>query len=589
MNEINKEKEGKKEIKEKYEVRKNIEINTIEEKKDELENFFKTEKMEEMVEIEIYEMIEPGKKEKNKDDSILEESKKDSKEEKTEDDSKLKGFNKDLKEEKNNVEESKKDSEVEKDKNKIITEPVPKGEPCCKIMVEKALSEIIDIKLNPKYHNILMVLTKENILFYCIDTEIITINKPRFIFNKENNIFKSAIFNPYKGHIITSSSTCYENIILIWSIGKPSIKEIICKNPPSIMKWEKKGYLLGFIDSYCLMKIYSILQNNEIFYLDFKEIISDFNFFGYNNILIGNKSKDKIYQYKFNFNLEENLKIFNKNECKYIYSEKYKFFYVSNSYILIYSDYEKRIKLFNGDLENDNLINEFECELNDSKIIKNSDETTILISDVDKNNRIKLNYLEDNYKENKKNEINKDILEDKNNDEENNYKTLYDSFNDSTEEISKEYFDKNCPEKFCEIKNCLNFENNIYQDEFKKNKEYFKIEEITKILKEEVEKENLIQRRKYVKEEIKKIKIFNTIKEEYMFYLKLLIRDETNVDLLNKYLSFLQKGENEEYLEKEGMPHEKFYDELKYYSIFFEKEEKKKISDMNLNQKKLNY
>ena len=78
----------------------------------------------------------------------------------------------------------------------MASESVPKGEPCCIIIVKKSLSQIIDIKLNPKYHNILMVVTEENILFYSIDTKKIIIDEPRFIFNKENNIFNSAIFNP---------------------------------------------------------------------------------------------------------------------------------------------------------------------------------------------------------------------------------------------------------------------------------------------------------------------------------------------------------------------------------------------------------
>ena len=50
-----------------------------------------------------------------------------------------------------------------------------------------------------------------------------------------------------------------------------------------------------------------------------------------------------------------------------------------------------------------------------------------------------------------------------------------------------------------------------------------------------------------------KIKLFKSIKEEYMFYLNLLIKDETNPDLLLKYLNFLK--ENEKYLENKSIPH----------------------------------
>ena len=522
----------KTETEKKYEIEKNNETNKIEETKESngLKNFDETEKFEE---IEIYEISELIKNNKNKRDN---------------------------------------------------------SKSCYKVIVKKTLSDIIDIKLNPKYHTIFMVVTEENILFYVIDTEINIISKPRFIFNKEKYNFLSAIFNPSKSHIITCSCKGYDTNILIWSIGKPSIKKIICKNTPSYIKWEKKGYLLGFIDEFYLMKIYSILHNKEIFHLDFEEKISDFNFFKLDNILICNKGKDKIYQCKFDFNSEENLKKYNKSQCVYIYCEKHKFFYVSDCYIVIYLNDQKRIKLFDDDLNNQNLINEFECQLNDPKIIKNSEESVVLeILDIDENNTIKLKFL--NYSDkgnNKKDEIvekDKKNLENKGGGEDNSYKTQYDSFEDSSDDLVKEckdYFDENCPEKFCDIKECLNFENNIYEDEPKKNKLYFKIEEIIKILEREVEKENLIQRRKYVKEEIKKTKKFGSIKEEYMFYLKLLIRDETNVDLLKNYLLFLQKGENEEYLEKEKILHEKFYDELIYYSVFFEKEEIKKIFGYDL-------
>ena len=38
-----------------------------------------------------------------------------------------------------------------------------------------------------------------------------------------------------------------------------------------------------------------------------------------------------------------------------------------------------------------------------------------------------------------------------------------------------------------------------------------------------------------------KIKLFKSIREEYMFYLNLLIKDETNPDLLLKYLKFFER------------------------------------------------
>ena len=70
--------------------------------------------------------------------------------------------------------------------------------------------------------------------------------------------------------------------------------------------------------------------------------------------------------------------------------------------------------------------------------------------------------------------------------------------------------------------------------------------------------------------EKEKTKLFESIKEEYIYYLNLIIKDETNPDLLLYYLSFLKN--NEKNLENLNLPHEKFKDELEYYSIFFEKD-----------------
>ena len=87
---------------------------------------------------------------------------------------------------------------------------------------------------------------------------------------------------------------------------------------------------------------------------------------------------------------------------------------------------------------------------------------------------------------------------------------------------------------------------------------------------EENKKSDLISLRNYVKKEMEKNKSFKSKKEEYLFYLNLLIKDETNINLLKDYLLFLKN--NKTLLEKENIPHEKFEDELNYYSVLFEKD-----------------
>ena len=64
----------------------------------------------------------------------------------------------------------------------------------------------------------------------------------------------------------------------------------------------------------------------------------------------------------------------------------------------------------------------------------------------------------------------------------------------------------------------------------------------------------------------------------------LLIKDETNINLLKDYLLFLKK--NKTHLEKEKIPYKTFNDELNYYSILFEKDKLKILFGSELESEK---
>ena len=443
------------------------------------------------------------------------------------------------------------------------------------IILELPASGITGIKLNPKYNNILMVLTIKTINFFEIPETFknkgkIKIDKPRFIFNKKELVYNEAIFNPSKGHNIACS--CFDSTIRIWSIRNPSIQKISCSEIPLEMKWDETGNLLGYFDESNFIKIYSILKKKEIFNLNLEEPIFDFEFFGKNIILIGNSNKDKIIQYEFDPRPKEDLKILEKNQYKYIYKEKFNFFSVCKDCLLIYSD-NNMIKLFNDiSIQSYNLIYQANFPMSQPKMVKSFKKNILFkILDIDQKNNAKLIILEGIHKTKEENELNKiNFKNQKNIYEKNN--TENSSFDNSDEDSNQDYFE-DCLDIFIDIKECLNFSYNVFDDQYKKKKKYFKIDEVNDNLEKNKDK-NLIYRREFVREEIKKIKTFNSIKEEYMFYLNLLIMDETNVDLLSKYLSFLQK--NEKYFEKEKIPHEKFNDEIKYFSIFMDKNEIKK-------------
>ena len=487
--------------------------------------------------------------------------------------------------------------------------------PLCKV---KETETIIELKMNPDYLNVLLVGTYNNIKFFVIPetSQEKLIENPRFVFNKFSSTFNSAVFNPLDSHIIASSFN--DCTIKFWSVDKPFIHQIKCREIPIQMKWYKNGNFLGFIDKRSIIKIYNVLQKIMIFELDLKERGNIFEFFKEGTILVCNKNKDKIYEYEFCLNPKEDFKIDNNPKIIKTFDIKYNNFLVYDNYFMIHSNDDK-ITLFQ-DFYKD--IYTKKCSLIEPRVIKSKDKNILFkILDKDKDNNFKLIILkiENDYKDDKKTE--KTIPK-----KEGNKEKGYELFEISFEDLKKDYFE-GCTNLFMDAIDCLNFKYNDYEDDnyYKKEKQYMAIQEIEKIL-EENKNYNLIWLRDHVKEELEKQKIkmeqenkkemeikiqseiktkiknkneikseikneneikkeeenkneleiqkkkslFKSVKEQYLFYLNLLIKDETNVDLLKQYLEFLQKNENN--LEKEGIPHETFESELNYYSIFFEEE-----------------
>ena len=103
-------------------------------------------------------------------------------------------------------------------------------------------------------------------------------------------------------------------------------------------------------------------------------------------------------------------------------------------------------------------------------------------------------------------------------------------------------------------------------------KKYMFIQEIKKEL-ENIQSVLLPDRKKYVEDEIKKTFHFKNEYDEYIHYVKLLIRDNTNKTLLVYYLKFLK--EKETILSKITQYYETYKDEVEYYKVCFDKEEYK--------------
>ena len=166
----------------------------------------------------------------------------------------------------------------------------------------------------------------------------------------------------------------------------------------------------------------------------------------------------------------------------------------------------------------------------------------------------------------------------------NNHEDKEDSENNESimideEDNPKENYFKGCFSNFSSNFQILNYENN--EKDFslnKKKKAYLEID----IVKEEFKKQSksLIDLKNNVEAEIKKNIKFSDHNEEYLFYIKLLIKDDTNKKLLKKYLMFLK------YIEEKNItlnyPNEKFETEINYYLPLLDKNDLKELNEVNL-------
>ena len=445
----------------------------------------------------------------------------------------------------------------------------------CKI---KTKFKVFDLKLNYKYLRIILIAVSNNVELFEIP-EIPNqdkITNPKFIFKENKSMVNCALFNPYNSHIIASSS--FDYTIKIWSLRKPSIQNIDCLDIPEKMKWDSNGKLLGFIDEEKI-KIYSTKNKKIIFDLQFSGRISNINyeFYDHQNIIVNGNEINKIFKYKFIEIDDSEVETKHKVNTQYdeMFEIKQNLLFMCNDYFILYS--EEGVHLFSDDFSKP--IYKFKNLSNNPKVIINTDENILFqIVDINKN-EIKILIFKDKCPVNVKNTNQISNLED-----ENSTESKYDSEDNYLEDTSQNYFE-NCPQIFLDIKENLNFRFNIFPENYdKKAKKYFGIKEIKESL-DNIKVHNLISLRKIVKEELLKKISLKTIKDTYFYYLLLLIKDETNKDLLLKYLKFLK--ENEAKLDEENLMHEKFTDELIYYSIFFEEEEFKKLFNFDkISEKK---
>ena len=345
-----------------------------------------------------------------------------------------------------------------------------------------------------------------------------------------------AKFNPTKENLIISSK---EKIIDIWDVTKyTNIKSITTQKSVYKLAWNITGNFFGYINrteglnirdkeniifSICAndLKNFEFRKNEDIITFHFKDVIKIWD-------------TRKYSQPKFEFkDLPLSYELYDKNN-DYLYIKNNKLFqiYECQNFELVHKediecDNNTLLLLDTCFLKNNEIANLFELEKSgDCNIIKiiNKNKTSLTSEQI----------------------IEKDI------------------------QYSNDFIN-NIVYNISDYTNFLNYIKTKKEPDYP-CKNYILIPEIKKELND-IKYELLPDRKKYVEEQINKNQSFKDIYEEYIYYIKLIIRDNTNKKLLKKYLHFLEKNETK--LEEKIPNLDKYENEVEFYKVCFDKEEYK--------------
>ena len=144
----------------------------------------------------------------------------------------------------------------------------------------------------------------------------------------------------------------------------------------------------------------------------------------------------------------------------------------------------------------------------------------------------------------------------------------------------KEYLDS-IVYKISDYSELLKFNKKIKSNDTKIKPKYLEISELSNEFKS-IEAQSFFQRKQYVQDNIDQIDYINNPTDKCLFYLKLLIRDNTNTRLIKEYLSFLKRNPQ---LEALNLDYKK---ELEYYMVCLTKSELNKLKEEKANDEKDN-
>ena len=438
-------------------------------------------------------------------------------------------------------------------------------------------------ELNQKYQNVLLISRDCFAELYELPNEF---NKSKIKLNpkikyKIDEYINQISFNPRYSHIIALLT---KNKLHIWDNRKfyNPIQQPFESNFESFI-WETKGNLCG-LSTGTEINIF----NRKKKYICFNYNISDFSDYIYEFldekriIIIIDSKLIKIISIIGNEEIKKHIEfdvydIIKTTDYIIFKSENDLYFYYYNNLELEYFDKINSLVIQNPIiLEDSNVIKFLSSGKSSFELItiSSKDESVEKIK-----NQINIKMVNEENKSDENIIHNENEDNDKNEDEDED-KSIF--FYDEEDILTEDYF-KGCIFDQTNIIGLLKYDNDekiILPDKI--NKKYFEIKKI----KESFEKQskNLINLKNYVKEEIQKERDFNDNDEEYLFYTKLLIKDNTNKNLLKKYLKFLKHIEKNKIILNN--PHENFKDELNYYLPLFDENDLKEFHYTNFTSEK---
>ena len=396
-------------------------------------------------------------------------------------------------------------------------------------------SKIVHIQFHPSYCNVISVsLCNLRVILCHIDTKGNKIEEKVEYLGSTNDFIYKTMFSPYEGG--NTLATLFSTNIRIWNMNEYfyiyNIR-VVMNNKNLKIKWNESGEFLIFYKNKTKIEVFSLKSKTIEYHLIYKHA-TDFFFLkkekqmitiGYGLIILW----DIINGHKiFSLNYED------ANQDSFYISSRSLLYLLNTKKVLIYNLQTKK-QIFNYPIE---ISNHFFCLKNIynednlfSKLIIFTEpiEFCFILSILTTNQNIQ----------------EKETIKEANND----------FWKKSIKKIHNNY-------EFLSYS-----QNKINPDEIK-IKKYVEINEISTEFDIISKKFTLEEKRKMVADDMAKYKENENIEKGYLDYIKNIIKDNTNITLLTKYLLFLKKNEVQ-LTEKFQKNFESFNDEINQFKVCF--------------------